>query len=62
MTQDTIFRIYSMTKPIVSVALLSLYEEGRFQLDDPVSRFIPSWADLRVWSDGTPDVVLDDVP
>lgn len=55
MSTDTIFRIYSMTKPIVSVALLSLYEEGLFQLDDPVSRFIPSWADLRVWSDGTPD-------
>ena len=55
MATDTIFRIYSMTKPIVSVALLSLYEEGLFQLDDPVSRFIPSWADLRVWSDGTPD-------
>ena len=55
MTADTIFRIYSMTKPIVSVALLSLYEEGHFQLDDPVSRFIPSWADLKVWSDGTPD-------
>jgi len=55
MTTDTVFRIYSMTKPIVSVALLSLYEEGRFQLDDPVSRFIPSWADLKVWSDGTPD-------
>ncbi|MDY7105125.1 MAG: serine hydrolase domain-containing protein [Actinomycetota bacterium] len=54
METDTIFRIYSMTKPITSVALLSLYEEGRFQLDDPVSRFIPSWADLRVWSDGTP--------
>lgn len=55
MTEDTIFRIYSMTKPITSVALLSLYEEGRFQLDDPVSRFIPAWANLRVWSDGTPD-------
>jgi CubicO group peptidase (beta-lactamase class C family) len=55
MTPDTIFRIYSMTKPIVSVALMTLYEEGRFQLDDPVSRFIPSWADLRVWSDGTAD-------
>jgi CubicO group peptidase (beta-lactamase class C family) len=55
MATDTIFRIYSMTKPIVSVALLTLYEEGRFQLDDPVSRFIPSWANLRVWSDGTPD-------
>jgi CubicO group peptidase (beta-lactamase class C family) len=55
MTPDTIFRVYSMTKPIVSVALMTLYEEGRFQLDDPVSRFIPSWADLRVWSDGTAD-------
>jgi CubicO group peptidase (beta-lactamase class C family) len=55
MTEDTIFRIYSMTKPIVSVALMSLYEEGHFQLDDPVSRFIPSWANLRVWSDGTAD-------
>ena len=38
---DTIFRIYSMTKPITSVALMTLYEEGRFQLDDPVSRFLP---------------------
>jgi CubicO group peptidase (beta-lactamase class C family) len=51
---DTIFRIYSMTKPIASVALMTLYEEGRFQLDDPVSRFIPEFADLRVWDDGTP--------
>ena len=54
LTPDTIFRIYSMTKPIVSVALMTLYEEGRFQLDDPVSRFIPEFADLRVWDDGTP--------
>jgi CubicO group peptidase (beta-lactamase class C family) len=52
---DTIYRIYSMTKPIVSVALMTLYEEGCFQLDDPVSRFIPEFADLRVWDDGTPD-------
>jgi CubicO group peptidase (beta-lactamase class C family) len=49
---DTIFRIYSMTKPIVSVALMSLYEESLFQLSDPVSRFIPAFADLRVWADG----------
>jgi CubicO group peptidase (beta-lactamase class C family) len=49
---DTIFRIYSMTKPIVSVALMTLYEEGAFQLADPVSRFIPSFADLRVFTDG----------
>jgi CubicO group peptidase (beta-lactamase class C family) len=52
---DTIFRIYSMTKPIASLALMTFYEEGAFQLDDPVSRFIPSWAGLRVWEDGTPE-------
>lgn len=52
MTPDTIVRIYSMSKPITSVALLTLYEEGRFRLDTPVSTFIPSWADLRVWQDG----------
>ena len=51
---DTIFRIHSMTKPITSVALMSLYEEGLFQLDDPASRFLPELAGLRVWEDGTP--------
>ena len=50
--RDTVFRIYSMTKPITSVALMMLYEEGRFQLDDPVSRYIPSWADLEVFAEG----------
>jgi CubicO group peptidase (beta-lactamase class C family) len=45
---DTIWRIYSMTKPITGVALLSLYEQGHFQLNDPVSRFIPEWRDLKV--------------
>jgi len=45
---DTIWRIFSMTKPITSVALMTLYEEGRFQLSDPVERFIPSWRDLKV--------------
>lgn len=52
MTEDTLVRIYSMSKPITSVALLQLYEKGRFRLDDPVSKFIPSWANLRVWADG----------
>ena len=52
MRPDSIFRIYSMTKPVASVALLTLYEQGRFQLDDPVSRFIPSWRDLTVLADG----------
>lgn len=49
---DTLFRIYSMTKPITSVALMMLYEEGRFQLNDPVHRFIPSWRDHQVWVEG----------
>ena len=52
MREDTIFRIYSMTKPITSVALMSLYEEGHFMLDDPVHRFIPEWRDLRVYRQG----------
>ena len=50
--EDTIFRIYSMSKPITSVALMSLFEEGRFQLDDPVHEYIPEWADLEVWVSG----------
>ena len=49
---DTIFRLYSMTKPIASVALMTLYERGYFQLNDPVSRFIPSWRDHKVWVSG----------
>jgi CubicO group peptidase (beta-lactamase class C family) len=46
--EDTIWRIYSMTKPITGVALMSLYERGMFQLSDPVTRFIPQWRDLKV--------------
>ena len=49
---DTIYRIYSMTKPITTVAALMLYEEGCFQLDDPVARFIPSFAGIRVFAGG----------
>lgn len=52
MQRDTIFRIYSMTKPITSVALMMLYEQGLFQLDDPVHTFIPSWDHLRVFVSG----------
>jgi len=52
MKEDTIFRIYSMTKPITSVALMMLYEEGRFQLADPVWKFIPEWRNLRVYAMG----------
>jgi CubicO group peptidase (beta-lactamase class C family) len=46
--EDTIWRIYSMTKPITGVALMSLYERAMFQLSDPVARFIPEWRDLKV--------------
>ncbi|MBV9332008.1 MAG: beta-lactamase family protein, partial [Alphaproteobacteria bacterium] len=49
---DTIFRLYSMTKPITSVALMTLYEKGYFQLNDPVHRFVPEWRDHRVWVSG----------
>ena len=52
MTDDTIFRLYSMTKPITSVALMTLLEQGHFQLNDPVSRFIPSWKGHQVWVSG----------
>lgn len=49
---DALWRIYSMTKPITSLALMMLWEEGRFTLNDPVHRFIPAWRDLRVWEAG----------
>ena len=48
MTTDTIFRIASMTKPIASVALMTLYEEGHFLLSDPISKFLPEFANMKV--------------
>lgn len=53
MTEDTIFRIYSMTKPLTSVAIMMLYEQGKFQLDDPITRFLPCFANMRVATGGT---------
>jgi CubicO group peptidase (beta-lactamase class C family) len=50
---DTLWRIYSMTKPVTSVAAMMLYEEGAFELTDPVSKFIGSFADVRVYSGGS---------
>jgi CubicO group peptidase (beta-lactamase class C family) len=50
---DTVWRIYSMTKPVTSVAAMMLYEEGAFELGDPVANWIPSFAEARVWSGGT---------
>src|SRR5579863_7643256 len=49
----TLWRIYSMTKPVTSVAAMMLYEEGAFQLTDPVSRFIPAFAGVRVYTGGS---------
>ena len=50
---DTVWRIYSMTKPVTSVAAMMLYEEGGFELTDPVSAFIPSFAGARVYTGGS---------
>lgn len=49
---DTLFRIYSMTKPVTSVAAMMLYEQGAFELTDPVSKFIPAFSDSRVYTGG----------
>ncbi len=46
--RETIFRIYSMTKPITGVAMMILYEEGRWRLDDPVTKYVPEFRNLRV--------------
>lgn len=48
MTHDSIFRIASMTKPIASLALMMMYEEGHFQLRDPISKWLPEFADMQV--------------
>jgi CubicO group peptidase (beta-lactamase class C family) len=64
MTQDTIFRIYSMSKPITTVAAMMLVEEGKLQLDDPLSKYIPAFANVKVGiekaEEGT--VTLDTIP
>ncbi|MCW2538946.1 MAG: beta-lactamase [Frankiales bacterium] len=50
LSADSIFRVYSMTKPIVCTALMTLYEEGRFQLTDPVAKYIPAFGSTQVWA------------
>jgi len=55
MERDTICRVYSMSKIITSVATLILFEEGRFNLEDPVARYLPELKDMRVWVGGTMD-------
>ncbi len=54
---DTVVRIYSMTKPIVSIALMMLWERGLFQLDEPVARLLPEWQHQRVWCSGIGDAM-----
>jgi CubicO group peptidase (beta-lactamase class C family) len=58
MQKDSLFRIYSMSKPVTGVAMMMLYEEGKWQLNDPVSRYIPEFARLKVYTgkndDGSP--------
>jgi len=55
MTKDTIFRIYSQTKPVTGVAMMMLFEEGKWRLDDPVSKYIPEFAKLQVYKGQNPD-------
>ncbi|ACG78271.1 beta-lactamase [Phenylobacterium zucineum HLK1] len=63
MTPDTIFRIYSMTKPVTGVAMMILFEEGRWRLDDPVTRYVPEFKDLKVLKgvDGNGQPILEDL-
>jgi CubicO group peptidase (beta-lactamase class C family) len=62
MREDTIFRIYSMSKPITAVALMMLVEEGLIGLDDAVHTHIPAWKDLGVYASGTPSLLPDAPP
>lgn len=63
MTEDTIFRIYSMTKPVTGVAMMMLFEEGKFRLDDPVTRYLPELANLKVATgfDAAGQPILEDM-
>lgn len=60
---DHLFRLYSMTKAVASVALLRLYEQGKFQLDDPLERYIPEFRDLKVYAgqDASGKPLLEDM-
>jgi len=61
MLEDTIFRIYSMTKPITAVAAMTLWEQGKFQMNDPIAKYLPELANLKVYVSGKgADMVLED--
>ena len=53
--KDSIFRIYSMTKPVTGVAMMMLYEEGKWRLEDPVSRYVQEFAKLKLYAGENPD-------
>ena len=53
LTTDAVFRVFSMTKPITSTAIMQLYEHGRLRLDDPVSKYIPAFAGVKVFAGGS---------
>jgi len=59
-TPDTLWRVYSMTKPVTAMAAMILIEEGKIGLDDPLSKYIPAFKQMRVFTN--PDVTLDSVP
>ena len=64
MTDDTIFRLYSMSKPVTSVAAMMLVEDGKLKLDDPLAKYIPAFADVKVGVDkvdanGKPALALE---
>ena len=63
LTKDSIFRIYSMTKPVTGVAMMVLFEEGKWRLDDPVTRYVPEFKNLRVVKSVNKDgsLVLEDM-
>lgn len=57
MARDDLFRVYSMTRPVTSTAVMMLWEEGRFDLDDPIKQYLPQFADQRVFADAAaPDL------
>src|SRR5208282_751759 len=62
MTKDTIFRIYSMSKPVTGVAMMILYEEGKWHPSDPISKYIPEFAHLKVFKgvDSSGNMILED--
>lgn len=60
--EDSLFRIYSMTKPVVTTAAMILHEEGKFRLDEPIARYLPAFEDVQVMENGEGEPVAADYP